>query len=73
MSLYRRRIEARSLGEGDDAEQLKQGDAIERRLRLVALAAEREEITRLMRARTLNDEVGRRLIREVDLMELRYR
>lgn len=73
MSLYRRRIEARSLGEGDDAEQLKQGDAIERRLRLVALAAEREEITRLMRARTLSDEVGRRLIREVDLMELRYR
>lgn len=73
MSLYRRRIEARSLGEGDDADQLKQGDAIERRLRLVALAAEREEITRLMRARTLNDEVGRRLIREVDLMELRYR
>lgn len=73
MSVYRRRIEARSLGEGDDARQLKQGDAIERRLRLVALAAEREEITRLMRARTLNDEVGRRLIREVDLMELRYR
>ncbi|MDP3400749.1 MAG: cation:proton antiporter, partial [Brevundimonas sp.] len=73
MSLYRRRIEARSLGEGDDAEQLKQGDAIERRLRLVALAAEREEITRLMRARALNEEVGRRLIREVDLMELRYR
>lgn len=73
MSLYRRRIEARSLGEGDDAEQLKQGDAIERRLRLVALAAEREELNRLMRARALNEEVGRRLIREVDLMELRYR
>ncbi|MBL0947648.1 Na+/H+ antiporter [Brevundimonas sp.] len=73
MSVYRRRIEARSLGEGDDAEQLKQGDAIERRLRLVALSAEREEIHRLMRSRALNDEVGRRLIREVDLMELRYR
>lgn len=47
-------------------------DEIERRLRLTGLAAEREELMRLARARQIDEGVARRLLREVDLQEVRY-
>lgn len=71
MDVYRRRIEAHGLSsdEGD----ARQRDAIEQRLRLAALNAEREEIFRLARLRQVGDETARRLVREIDLLEARYR
>ena len=47
-------------------------DAVERRLWLAGLAAEREELGRLARARQLDEVAARKMIREVDLQELRY-
>jgi len=72
MELYRQRIESRTRTDEDDAEAARLSDAVERELRLVGLAAEREELARLARARRLDDETARKLIREVDLLELRY-
>ena len=71
MELYRQRIDGRSKT-GEEAEEVRKLDEIERRLRLSALKAERDEIYRLGRARRLSDDVVRRLVREVDLMEARY-
>ncbi len=47
-------------------------DAIERRLNIVALCAERNEIYRIARSGKLTDESTRRLVRELDLLEARY-
>jgi len=43
--------------------------ALERRLRLAALRAERAELYRLRAADQVNDATLRRLVREVDLVE----
>lgn len=71
MDLYRQRIDRRL--QGPDALALNdQIEQIERRLRLAGLRAERDTFFRLVRARELDDESARRLIREVDLLEARY-
>ncbi len=72
MEIYRHRIETRTLVEGDDAARARETDEIERRLRLAGLAAERAELVRLGRERQINEETARKLIREIDLQELRY-
>jgi len=71
MELYRQRIDTRSKT-GDEAEQVKHLEEIERRLRLAGVRAERDEIYRLGRARKLSDDLVRKLVREADLMEARY-
>lgn len=71
MELYRQRIDGR-LKTGDEAEQAKYLEEVERRLRLAAVRAERDEIYRLGRARKLSEELVRKLVRETDLMETRY-
>lgn len=70
MDAYRRRIESRVDASGADARRL---DSIERRLRLAGLQAERAELFRLARAREIEDDLSRRLVREIDLIETRYR
>jgi len=72
MEIYRHRIEMRSHVEGDDVTLARQADVIERHLRLAGLAAERAELVRLGRMRLVDEETARKLIREVDLQELRY-
>ena len=72
MELYRQRIESRTRTDDDDVETSRRLDEIERQLRLAGLAAERDELGRLMRARQIDEETGRKLIREIDLQELRY-
>lgn len=72
MEVYRHRIDSRSGAEADAAEQARRADEIERRLRLAGLAAERDELVRLGRQRLIDEETARRLIREIDLQELRY-
>lgn len=71
MELYRQRIDGRPKN-GEEAEEVRRLDEIERLLRLDALKAERDEYYRLARARRLSHETVRRLVREVDLMEARY-
>ena len=41
-------------------------------LRLAGLAAEREELIRLSRRRVIDEATARKLIREIDLQEIRY-
>ncbi|KAK0351608.1 hypothetical protein LTR94_024302 [Friedmanniomyces endolithicus] len=72
MELYRHRIESRTRTDEDDVEAARLSDTIERQLRLAGLAAEREELGRLARAKRLDEETAKKLIREVDLQELRY-
>ncbi|WP_312689557.1 hypothetical protein, partial [Brevundimonas nasdae] len=47
-------------------------DRVERELWLAGLAAERSELGRLMRLRQIDEVTARRMIREVDLQEIRY-
>ncbi len=71
MDIYRIRISA--LNEpGETADAFRRDSAMERELRLAGLQAERTEIFRLMRHRELDDQDGRRLVREIDLAEARY-
>ena len=71
MALYRQRIEGRSKV-GKEATLARKTDDIERRLRLVGLRAERAELFRIARHHQLSDEVARKLVREVDLLESRF-
>ncbi|QJD93738.1 Na+/H+ antiporter [Duganella dendranthematis] len=48
-------------------------DSAERELRLAALAAERNTVFDLARHDHISDETSRKLVREIDLMEARYR
>ena len=71
MEPYRQRIESRSQT-GEAALLVRRSDRIEREMRLAALAAERTEIFRRVRKRQLGSELGRKLIREIDLLEARH-
>ena len=73
MEIYRHRITSHSHAEeADDEEQTLRTTDIERRLRMAGLVAERAELIRQSRARELDEIIARKLIREVDLQELRF-
>lgn len=65
---YRRRLDHEDAS-GDEAARLKRAADIEQSLMLVALRAERDEYYRLRLSREIDDDLHRRLVREVDLME----
>lgn len=71
MELYRQRIDSRRQ-EPEVLELNRRIDLIERQLRLAGLRAERDTIFKLARARRLDDESARKLVREIDLLEARY-
>lgn len=71
MALYRQRIDGRAKV-GKEADLAQKLDDIERRLRLVGLRAERAEFYRIARNRELSDDIARKLVREVDLLESRF-
>lgn len=69
LSLYRRRLDyGEQDGEalGSMLAQMK----VERELRLKALAAEREQLLRLRRGRSIDCHVFRKLVHEIDLLEI---
>lgn len=72
IALYRHRLDDRS-GSGSEAVHLRKADEAERTLRLAALQAERSEIFDLARHLRISDDTSRRLVREIDLAEARYR
>ena len=71
MELYRRRLEGHAGGE--NALRVRQCDEIERSLRLAALHAERAALFALARAHEISDECARKLVRDIDLQEERFR
>jgi len=71
MELYRQRIDGRSKT-GEEGELVRKIDEIERRLRLAALRAEREEVYRQARSHKVNDDLTRKLVREIDLLDARF-
>ncbi|TFW13032.1 Na+/H+ antiporter [Brevundimonas intermedia] len=72
MEIYRQRIETHTRTDEDDAVLSRKMDHVERRLWLAGLAAERDELVRLARVRQLDEVTAKKMIREVDLQELRY-
>ena len=69
MDLYRRRLEGHASGE--NSMRARRTNAIERKLRLAAIAAERDTLFALARAKKISDETSRALVRELDLLEER--
>ena len=71
MQIYRQRIE-RELKTGEEAEQVREIENVERELRLAGIRAERDTLFQLARARMLPEETARNLVRDLDLLETRY-
>jgi CPA1 family monovalent cation:H+ antiporter len=72
MDLYRERIDSRAAAGGSQGQMLIHAQ-VERDLRLAGLRAERDAIFRMARERTIGSAVAQKLIRELDLLEIRYR
>ncbi len=72
MALYEHRI-THDGSSGIDAAELRLADHAERSLRIAGVQAERRVIFEMARARTISDETARMLVRELDLLESRYR
>lgn len=72
MGVYRRKLDDIAKT-GDDKNEAYLILQIERHMRMVGLQAEREEIFRLGRVNEITDEVARRLVREIDLLESHQR
>ncbi|MGO7136465.1 Na+/H+ antiporter [Rhizobium leguminosarum] len=70
MALYRERIDECSKT-GDEAEQARKMEDIERVLRLSGIRAERDAIFELVRAQKLPEAAAATLVREIDLLEAR--
>jgi CPA1 family monovalent cation:H+ antiporter len=65
-------MESVSLSSGSSkGEVTRLADDVERHLRQTGPNAERDELRRLARARQIDEETARKLIREIDLQELR--
>jgi CPA1 family monovalent cation:H+ antiporter len=72
VNLYRNRLRNIQLGD-DGGPDVHAARRAEREYRLTALGAERDTILRLGRSREISDETARKLLREIDLVEARYR
>ena len=70
---YKHRLDDNGAPGSVNAERLREADSAEVRLRLAALQAERDTIFRLAREAKISDELSRKLVRQIDLMEARYR
>lgn len=68
LDVYQRHLDYGDMS-GENAEDMQRRNEAERRLRLVALDAERDELYRLRRAFAIDDVVHQKLVREIDLME----
>ncbi|KAG1428250.1 hypothetical protein G6F57_023203 [Rhizopus arrhizus] len=71
--LYQRHLEKDSDGPDVDPDKVRRMEQGYRQLRSAGLNAEREELFRLTRRGVISDEISRRLIRNLDLLESRKR
>lgn len=72
IEMYRRRIEGH-LPQSENANRVRKAEQIERQMRLIALRAEREALFAQARTHLISDATSRRLVREVDLLEERFK
>lgn len=72
METYRRRTGIDMPAE-ESPEVLRAGAELEQLFRLTGLRAERDTIFRMARERRISDEISRKLVHEIDLMEARLR
>ncbi|MEP7061549.1 MAG: Na+/H+ antiporter [Betaproteobacteria bacterium] len=72
IALYRNRLGGTDASDVDAAE-LRKAEQVERTLRLAGLRAERAKIFEMARHSQISDETSRKLVREIDLIEARYR
>lgn len=70
--LYQRNLE-KGQGPDEDPEKVRRMEQAYRSLRTAGLNAEREELFRLTRRGQVSDEIARKLIRNLDLLETRQR
>jgi CPA1 family monovalent cation:H+ antiporter len=70
--IYQHRLGGGAAG-GMDPARVRMADQTERALRLAALDAERDTILKLARQERISDESARKLLREIDLVDARYR
>ncbi len=71
MEMYRRRIDGSS-SESESKELIRQMNRIEKELKLAALRAERNTYFQMARTHQLEDDLMRKLVREIDLLETQY-
>jgi CPA1 family monovalent cation:H+ antiporter len=71
MALYQHRL-GEVASSGVEAANLRKADHAERTLRLAGLRAERDTIFDMARHQRVSDEIARKLVREIDLLEARY-
>ena len=71
--LYQHRLGGGSANDGTHPARVRVAEEAERFYRLAALAAERRVLQQMARHGQLSDETARRLVREIDLVEARYR
>ncbi|WP_306397879.1 Na+/H+ antiporter [Telluria beijingensis] len=71
-SLYQYRLDG-GTGTGIDPDRARAAESAERHYRLAALEQERAVLLRMARHNQLSDEIARKLLREIDLVEARYR
>jgi CPA1 family monovalent cation:H+ antiporter len=72
MGIYQHRL-AGGVAGSLDPDRVRMADQAEREFRLAALRAERDTILMLTRQDRISDETARTLLREIDLVEARYR
>jgi CPA1 family monovalent cation:H+ antiporter len=71
LRLYKHRLNATDAANGHgDAQALQRAELT---YRLLALNAERDTVLRLARRMDVSDETARKLLRQIDLLEARYR
>ena len=70
--LYQRNLE-KDQGPDADPEKVRRMEQGYRQLRSAGLTAEREELFRLTRRGRISDEISRKLIRNLDLLETRQK
>ncbi|HEY1149979.1 MAG TPA: Na+/H+ antiporter [Pseudoduganella sp.] len=73
ISLYEHRLNVASQDEDDSAAHYRDLDKAERVLRLAAIKAERHAIFELAQHYHISDEIARKIVREIDLVEARHR
>lgn len=73
IALYQHRLDTTAAVDDEDVLRFRKLDSAERLLRLAALQAERRTIFSLARHEHISDEISRKLVREIDLVEARHK
>jgi CPA1 family monovalent cation:H+ antiporter len=73
LRVYQHRLPQAIDGDGEVKAAVQDARRAEREMRVLALGAERDSVLRLARRLQISDETARRLLRNIDLLEARYR